>query len=207
MQTRVVKEIGDLPEAVASRVEPPEGFGLVLTGEVEVDGETVWHLRFERDADSRGVNLGGEHYSALVTPGGVLKGETLMDASLSEEISEGKLPDEEQAREVALRYLERVVPDLAESIELRWIAPHHEKVFITSEEVAGGLAVTVAGMKVKCKSKADGRYFWVIVGPGGRVITFERDVVWNAAGSMRQTEMWLHDLWLCHRGEASGPPS
>lgn len=55
-------------------------------------------------------------------------------------------------------------------------------------------------MKVKCKSKRDGRYFWVIVGPGGHVITFERDVVWNAAGSMRQTEMWLHDLWLVHRG-------
>lgn len=133
MQTRVVKEIGDLPEAVASRIEPPEGFGLLWAREVEVDGETVWHLRFERDADSGGVNLGGEHYGALVTPDGTLKGETLMDASLSEE----ELPSEDEAREVALRYLERVAPDLVESIEIRWIAPHYEKVLITSEEVAG----------------------------------------------------------------------
>jgi hypothetical protein len=55
-------------------------------------------------------------------------------------------------------------------------------------------------MKVKCRNTADGRWFWVIVGPGGQVITFERDVVWHTSLGMRCTEMWLHDLWLMHRG-------
>lgn len=187
-----------MPESAVSRIQPPEEFGCLWVQEVAVEGEPVYHLRFE-PSGSEGPSLCGEHYSALVTPDGTLKGETLMDARLSEEYSRAELPAEDEARETALRYLEEKAPDLAESVEFHWVAPHPEKVLLTSDEVTGGLAVTVTGMKVKCRNKTDGRWFWVIVGPENRVITFERDVVWNSEGSMRQTEMWLHDLWLANK--------
>jgi hypothetical protein len=198
METRVLQEVQGVPEAVIAQVQPPDSFGSLWVQEVTVDGELVYHLRFE-PTGTEAPALCGEHYSALVTPEGTLKGEMRMDASLSEELSPATLPTEDAARAVALRYLEEHAPDLAASIEVHWVAPHAEKILITCNEVAGGLAVTITGMKVKCRNMADGRWFWVIVGPGERVVTFERDIVWSSANGMRQTEMWLHDLWLVHR--------
>jgi hypothetical protein len=163
-----------------------------------VDDAPVYHLRFT-PPDIEHAVLGGEHYSALVTPTGTLKGETRMDARLSEERSQAALPTADDARAIAWRYLAERAPDLAAAGELHWVAPHAEKLLLTADEVAGGLTVTVTGMKVKCRNTPDGRWFWVIVGPGEQVITFERDVVWHTGLGMRRTEMWLHDLWLVQR--------
>jgi hypothetical protein len=188
-----------VPETIIAQTHPPDGFVLRWVQEVAVDGEPVAHLRFTPTGVEQPV-LGGEHYSALVTPMGMLKGETRMDARLAEEHSQAALPTADDARAIAWHYLAERAPDLAASGAVHWVAPHAEKVLLTADEVAGGLAVTVTGMKVKCRNTADGRWFWVIVGPGGQVITFERDVVWHTSLGMRRTEMWLHDLWLMHRG-------
>lgn len=199
MEAGIVQDVQEIPEKVAAQIQPPDHFKFRWMQEVTVDGKPVYHLRCE-PARSPVPALCGEHYSVLVTPEGQLQGEILMDATLAEEIALAGLPTEEAARAVALRYLRERAPDLVAPIEIHWVAAHAEKVLLTSNEVAGGLAVTVSGMKVKCRNKADGRWFWVIVGPGERVITFERDVVWNTKNSMRQSEMWLHDLWLVRRG-------
>lgn len=195
METQVAKNIEQVPEAVTSWVEAPEGYAFLWAQEVEMDTEKVWHLRFEPEG-SETTHLGGEHYSAVVTPEGNIKGTTLLQARLSEELAEVELPSEERAKEVALGRLHEVAPDLLDSIEVRWIAGHGEKLVITYDDVAGGLEVEITGLKVKCQNTADQSYFWVIVGSGEEVITFERDIVWDSAGSRRQSEMWLHDLWL-----------
>lgn len=198
METQVAKNIEQVPEAVTSRIEAPEGYAFLWAQEVEMDGERVWHLRFETEG-SETTHLGGEHYSAVVTPEGNIKGTILLEVRLSGELAEADLPSEERAQEVALSHLQKVAPDLLESMDVRWVAGHGEKLIITYNDVAGGLEAEITGMKVKCQNTADESYFWVIVGPGEAVITFERDVVWDLAGSRRQTEMWLHDLWLVQR--------
>jgi hypothetical protein len=197
-----MQDIERVPEKIVTNTQPPAGFTMHWIKQVTVDSEHVYHLRFT-PAEIETSALGGEHYSALVTPTGTLKGETRMDARLSEERSQATLPGEEDARAVAWRYLAEHAPDLTTSGEVYWVAPHAEKLLLTSDAVAGGLSVTVTGIKVKCRNTADRRWFWVIVGPGGQVITFERDVVWNTSLGMRRTEMWLHDLWLIHRGTIS----
>jgi hypothetical protein len=198
MSTAVLQDIVQVPEEIAAQTSPPDGFVLRWVQEVTLDGEPATLLRFT-PAGAERCTPGGEHYSALVTPAGILKGETRMDARLSEERTRVALPTEDDARAVALRYLAEHAPDLATSGEIHWVAPHAEKVLLTADEVPGGLAVTVTGLKVKCRNTADGRWFWIIVGPGGQVITFERDIVWNTSLGMRRTEMWLHDLWLVYR--------
>jgi hypothetical protein len=198
MTTTTLADIA-VPENIITQTHPPDGFVLRWMQQVSVDGEPVYRLRFTPEGMQQPV-LGGEHYSVLVTPAGMLKGETRMDACLAEERSQAALPTADDARAIAWRYLAERAPDLAASGAVHWVAPHAEKVLLTADEVAGGLAVTVTGMKVKCRNTADGRWFWVIVGPGGQVITFERDVVWHTSLGMRRTEMWLHDLWLMHRG-------
>lgn len=95
-----------------------------------------------------------------------------------------------------MRYLKVRAPDLVSTLHIHWVAAHSEKLLLTARDVAGGLAVTVTGMKVKCHNTSDDRWFWVIVGPGEQIITFERDIVWNTGRNLRQTELWLHDLWL-----------
>jgi hypothetical protein len=196
----VVHTLKRVPETVLATTSPPAGFTLRRVQQVSIDGAPAYHLRFV-PARITYPTLGGEHYSALVTPDGILKGETRMDARLSEERSQAPLPTEDEARASAWRYLAERAPDLAAAGEVHWVAPHAEKVLLTANAVAGGLSVTVTGMKVKCRNTADGRWFWVIVGPGEQIITFERDVVWNTSLGMRRTEMWLHDLWLIYRGE------
>jgi hypothetical protein len=58
-------------------------------------------------------------------------------------------------------------------------------------------------MKVKMHHD-NGLYGWVIVGSDGQVITFERDIAWDAGEGRRGTQMWLHDAWIAAY-EGAGP--
>lgn len=177
---------------VLNAVCPPEGYSRVLAQEGAMDGEPVWHLRYE-PAGTAGdrPNLGGEHYSAVVTPDGAIKGVTWLDRRFAE----GALPTPERAGEVAQGYLRAVAPDLLDRMEVRWVRPHEERIRVAGA-TAGSRELSVTGMKVKCRNGADKRFFWVIVGPGETVLTFERDIVWNSLRQKRETEQWLHDAWL-----------
>lgn len=195
----IINSTQQVPENIRAQLEPPEDFERCYTHKVSVDGVQVYHLRYQPLASAE-PTLCGEHYSAIVTPEGKIKGEMRMDARLSKERGGGDLPSEQAARQEALDYLNRKAPDLVDVHTVSWVAPHTEKVMLLSDEVPGGLSVTITGMKVKCHNTADGRWFWVIIGAGGQVVTFERDIVWHTMGSLRQTEMWLHDLWLVRTG-------
>lgn len=180
---------------VLNAVRPPEDYSRVLAQAAAMDGEPVWHLRYEpAGAAGDRPNLGGAHYSAVVTPEGTLKGVTWLDRRFAA----GALPTPERAREVAQGYLRAVAPDLLDRMEVRWVRPHEERIRVT-DATAGTREASVTGMKVKCRNGADKRFFWVIVGPGETVLTFERDIVWNSLRQKRETEQWLHDAWLADR--------
>jgi hypothetical protein len=190
-----VAERTDTPNrTVLNAVTPPEGYTRVLAQPVAMDDAPVWHLRFE-PAPTAGdrPNLGGEHFSAVVAPDGALKGVTWLDRRFAE----GALPEADRAQEIARNYLRSAAPDRIARMDVKWVRPHDEQIRIT--DAGHGRDVTVTGMKVKCRSTKDKRYFWVIVGPGDRVLTFERDIVWNTLRQKRQTEQWLHDAWLAEQ--------
>lgn len=193
--TAVRKAVDEPTWAVLNAVQPPEGYTQVLARKVEMDGEPVWHLRYEPTGTAgERPNLGAEHSSAVVTPAGRLKGATWLDRRFAE----GAPPAAECAREIAQDYLRGTAPDLLDRMEVRWIRTHHERIAV-ADGADGSRALTVTGMKVKCRNSEDKSCFWVIVGPGETVLTFERDIVWNSLRQQRETEQWLHDAWLAER--------
>jgi hypothetical protein len=138
---------------------------------------------------------GGEHVTTVIgADNGILYGCTRQIATRAE----GRLPDTDMAREIAFDLLNRVDADYALGLRELWIDRHDESVL-----TGAGDPATVAGVKVKT-GHDNGLYTWVIVGEHGRVITYERDVVWNSAESRRHTHMWLHDRWIAAH-DAGGP--
>lgn len=180
-----------LPVRLDARLRPPAGFEtLASVNPVTLDGAPAWHLRYER-SDGRNGGLGGEHYSMVLSPSGQLLGKTWFSAAQCH----GELPSVAQAQRIAHSYLEQQAPDLLPGMALQWVQPHDETLRTTAAD-GQPRQHTLTGMKVKCRNERDGRYFWVIVGPDGVVLTFERDIVWDFTRSLRQTEKWLHDSWL-----------
>lgn len=163
----------------------PSGFAKVSERAVTVDRNRAMLMRHER---SDGVNAGlmGEHVSFVLTPDGRLKGFTRMDRSLVG----APLPSRDAAQAAALEFMRVHAPDLVASHEVHWVERHDERVRTTSGDV------TVSGMKVKMRNRADRLWMWVIVGLDGQVVTFERDIVWITMPGRRGTEKWLHDAWV-----------
>jgi len=180
----------DALEAATDLVTVPSAYTLVDARRVTRDERPVWVFRHER-ADGRSTGLGGEHVSVVVDAETArLLGVTRMEARFAE----GALPDQATAQAVAEAFLAEAAPDLHGTLDVLWIEPHDETI------TADGDEAVVTGMKVKCRDPS-GTYAWVIVGPEAEIITFERDVVWNSDMSRRETEQWLHDDWLLHRGD------
>lgn len=173
---------------VLAALPVPTGYSNIEQGHVEVDGESALLIRMERK-DGRNAGLGGEHFSAVVTTSGKLKGFTRMDLALRN----GALPDQDEAHEIAMRFLSDHAADLLPRHEISFIAPHDEVIRANGESTA------LTGMKVKMRNRADGRWFWVIVGSDREVMAFERDIVWANLKGRRQTEKWLHDSWLAEQ--------
>lgn len=177
----------------------PPGFREVARQSVRVDGDSAEWVRWQAAAPAPApapapaktpVQLGGEHFSVVWATQGYLKG--FADMRLPE--SGAALPGQAAAQAAADAFLRTHAPDLLHSREVHWIKPHDETLH------RHGRAHTLAGMKVKMRNRQDGRWFWVIVGAGGRPIVFERDIVWLRFPGKRQTEQWLHDDWLAQRG-------
>ncbi|OHV76098.1 hypothetical protein LCM4573_14280 [Rhizobium sp. LCM 4573] len=190
-QTNILAAPQDISrrEAGFAALPLPPGYRQVGAGEVSVDGGEARLVRYER-ADGRNSGFGGEHFSTVTDPSGRLKGFTRMDLSLRE----GELPGEDEAQNIAMRFLGAHAPDLLPGLRISFIAPHEETV------QSAGRPVTLTGMKVKMRNMADGRWFWVIVGSDREVMVFERDIVWADLQGRRLTEMWLHDRWLEEHG-------
>lgn len=184
----------DPATAVAARFMPA-GYREVARRIVAVDGERAELVRHER-TDGRNAALGGEHFSTVVAADGRLKGFARMDLDLVG----GALPSKDETREIAMDFLRVAAPDLLPVLKISWIDRHDEPLRVARNGVTEDLTLT--GMKVKMRNRADGRWMWVIVGADRKVMVFERDIVWITFPGHRKTEKWLHDSWLVETGRA-----
>lgn len=175
-------------------LEIPAGWDIVDVRLERHDDRAVTVIRHQPD----GQRLGGPHASLVLDDTGTVLGFTRLEGGASDE-----LPDEEVAREAALGFLKRVAPDYAAGLTVEWVDQHDETITL-----ADGSTHTVSGVKVKLHHD-DGRYAWVVVGPDAQVLTYERDITWDAGQGRRGTQMWLHDSWIAaHEGTRAqpGPP-
>jgi hypothetical protein len=167
----------------------PAGYTEIARRAIAVDGERAELVRHTR-TDDRNTALGGEHFSTVIARSGRLKGFARMDLDLVG----GQLPSREETQAIAMDFLRVAAPELLPVLEISWIEPHDEPLRVTSNGRTENLTLT--GMKVKMRNKADGRWMWVIVGADRKVMVFERDIVWVTFPGHRKTEKWLHDAWL-----------
>lgn len=172
----------------------PDGYHRTARRVVTVDGEPAELVRYERE-DGRNAELGGEHFSTVVSEDGRLKGFARMDLDLVG----GALPSREESRKIAMEFLAEAAPDLPPVLKISWIEPHEEPLRVTRSGRIENLTLT--GMKVKMRNTADGRWMWVIIGADRKVMVFERDIVWITFPGHRGTEKWLHDSWLGEKGK------
>jgi hypothetical protein len=170
-------------------MELPEDWDIVAAREELHDDRPVQVIRHQPGD----YLLGAEHASVVIDEHGTVLGFTRLRA----EENDG-LIDAGEAEETALAFVERVAPDFADGASVAWVDRHDETV-----TDASGNEVVVSGMKVKMHHD-NGLYGWVIVGSDGQVITFERDIAWDAGEGRRGTQMWLHDAWIAAY-EGAGP--
>lgn len=167
------------------------GWAPVRVRDEHHDKRPVTVVRFQ----PAGYCLGGTHLSVVVDPSDTLLGYTCLTLQRP-----GVLPSTATAREIALRFLSSLDPAYTAELQELWIAQHDEAVI-----GADGTQHVVSGMKVKTRH-ARGLYAWVVVAPDGQVITYERDITWDAVTGRRATQMWLHDTWICaHDGLVPQP--
>ncbi|WP_210188008.1 hypothetical protein [Bosea sp. CRIB-10] len=171
----------------------PAGYAEMARRRVAVDGERAELVRYQR-SDGRNAVLGGEHFSTVIAADGRLKGFTRMDLDLAG----GQLPSREETRAIAMDFLRVAAPELLPAQEISWIEPHDEPLRVVRNGKTENLTLT--GMKVKMRNRADGRWMWVIVGADRKVMVFERDIVWVTLPGHRKTEKWLDDTWLAENG-------
>ncbi|PRY01018.1 hypothetical protein [Allonocardiopsis opalescens] len=146
-----------------------------------------------------GYRLGGPHRTVVVDDNAVLLGFTDLDPFAV--FPREPPPAETLAHDVAAAFLAGTDPGYAAALTVLWIDPHSE--IVTADD---GTEHKVTGMKVKTRH-AGGLYAWVVVGPRGRVLTYERDVRWDPVAGRRATQMWLHDSWIAaHDGDGPPPP-
>lgn len=145
------------------------------------------------------LRYGAEHATTVIgQDDGILYGYTRQVATSDI----GNLPSEDEATQIAYDFLEAIDPEYAAGLTLQWAEQHDEIVTDTD-----GTEHTVAGIKVK-NHHDNGLYAWVIVGEGGQIITYERDVTWNYEQARRSTAMWLHDAWItAHEGNGHELPT
>lgn len=193
----------DLPEPdmqTAQQLETAalEGTGLEIPEEwaivdvrTEHHDERAVHVIRHQPGDYR---LGGPHATVVLDQEGTILGFT----TLSEEGAGAALLDEEEAQKRAFDFIHTVAPDYLSGLSVNFVQQHDETV--TTDD---GAEVTVSGMKVKMHHE-NGLYAWVIVGPDGGVLTYERDIAWDSGEGRRGTQMWLHDSWIAAY-EGTGP--
>ncbi len=134
------------------------------------------------------LNFGGEHISFVYDRDKNLIAFTKILAKY--EKKEKTSLSKEEAKKIALDFLDKYSPNLLKNYKILWIKPHDE-VLRTNEK-----AITISGLKVKCQNLSDKKYFWLIVADNKEIITYESRVIWNFLKAKRMTQKWLHDSWL-----------
>ncbi|SQD78431.1 hypothetical protein [Moritella yayanosii] len=168
----------------------PSGFVPVYQADGSMDNTSVSLVRYQPQANSQ-LMLQQQHVSFVLDLQGKLMGFNRLIPDFS--MNAGTLPDPDESRVLAIEFLEKYAPDLVKDMDVKWIKPHDEIIYQNNKKM------TLTGMKVKCRNKSDGRYFWVVIAQDRSVMTFERDIVWDFFRAGRQTEKWLHDSWLTNK--------
>lgn len=169
----------------------PNGWEIVRIHQERHDTRDVTVIRHQPD----GYRLGAPHTSLVLDQNNTILGFTRL-----QETQNGQLPDNRSAEETTQRFLQQVAPAQLDGSSVDWINQHDEKVTLTD-----GTTATISGMKVKMHHD-NGLYSWVIVGPGGTIVTYEQDIAWESSQGRRGTQMWLHDSWIAaHQGTAPQP--
>lgn len=175
-------------ETALQLIHIPVDYTLIKVDYLEQqDATPVWLFRYEKAYTSSNNGLDGEHCSFVVDAlTHQLKSITYMIA----ELANGELLDSDDAYRVAISFLDKVAPELKQTLKLLSIKQHNETIIITTSQ--GQENITISGIKVKFLQKDSKTYTWVIIGSNGRVITFERDITWDEVMNRRLTEKWLH---------------
>lgn len=185
------------PALRGAGLEIPEGWAEADERTVLHGGEEVTVRRYQADGERV---LGESHLSVVLGEDGRLVGLTRLEAGAAGDPAD--LPSHEQAREAAYNWLARQDSEYLEGLTEQWVDRHDEVVVD-----ADGQETVIPGIKVKTRHE-DGRYAWVIVGVGTRIVTFERDITWDSAAQRRSTQMWLHDAWVAAvEGTGEQPPA
>ncbi|GHC94759.1 hypothetical protein GCM10007079_45550 [Nocardiopsis terrae] len=185
------------PALRGAGVELPEGWAEADERTALHDDEEVTVRRYQVDGERV---LGESHLSVVLGEDDRIVGVTLLDAGAAGDPDD--LPTHDQARETAYNWLARQDSDYLEGLTEQWV-DRHDEVVVDAE----GRERVIPGVKVKTRHD-DGRYAWVIVGAGARIVTFERDVTWDSSAQRRSTQMWLHDRWIAAvEGTGEHPPA
>ncbi|WP_426451942.1 YcdB/YcdC domain-containing protein [Paenibacillus sp. S-38] len=188
-EEKVEKEYSKALERALELLSIPEGYTLKDVQSQKQNKADVWVFRYEK-ASGQNNGLNGEHYSFVVDKNNnKILGFTWMD----EKFSTGELPSKEETKAIAKAFLDKVEPGMFAKLKNLWIDKHDEVIAVKDEKYNESVNLTISGMKYKCYLAEQDNYAWVIVGPGGNVITFEQGIIWNNG---RVTEKWLHDSWL-----------
>lgn len=164
----------------------PASFAVIATRRERHDEHSVTVIRAQR---RQPLHYGGAHVTTVLADDGTVYGYTRQ----IEGFGSDELPGRRDAERIAFDFLDELDPEHAAGLEVQWVDRHDETI-VGSD----GAPRSVSGMKVKTRHRS-GRYTWVVVGAGGRIVTYERDVTWDTARGRRRTGMWLHDRWITAR--------
>jgi hypothetical protein len=197
-ETSVKGHIANAQELIQKTVKIPLGYELTDMQMCKHDDLVIFCFRHTRK-DGVCDGLGGEHFSVSVDMDAT---RVLGTLHVDRRHTGTGLPDNDSAKETALRHLEAVAPDLLPRLELKWILPLREQPespprdspFPMRDE--HGTTRFVTGIRVKFFAADIKKWAWVIVGRNGEVVAFERDIIWNSVLGRRSTEAWLHDEYV-----------
>lgn len=179
----------------------PAHYELSFIREVMLDGQKVSWLRFKKKG-AKDI-LGGEHLSVIFDP---IKKSIKGMVHLDSEFAATDFPSEDESEKIAFEFLEKYAPDIANSVEIKWIQPLLECPLITAPHDEGFClksGVMIRGMRVKLFIHTTNLFGWILVGKAGQVIAFERDVIWDPIKKYRVTERWLRDTWLAEQNNVN----
>jgi len=185
-------------QLIQDRIAIPEGYEYRSSLLLNHDEIPVFVYRYEKQ-NGQNAGYGGEHFSVSVDLN-VTRIMGFMHVD-SQHCGPG-LPDEESAKETAVEALKVLAPDVGDAFEIKWVLslkekpekiPHELPFPYTDDQGNEHLAT---GMRVKLFFTETQSWGWVIVGRGGALVAFEREVTWNTIMNRRSTPAWLHDPFV-----------
>lgn len=165
-----------------------EDYNLVYSLKDRINDDIVYIYRFE-PGNPQTLNLHHAHITVIVDSSKKLKGFAWTDEKMS---GKNNL-DDNKCKQLALAFFKQHAPDLTK-ISFQWVDTQRIRIIDKNNDPK-----ELTGKWVKYKEVNSGHYLWVILAPDGRVMEFDRDIVWSFFRGGRVNELWLRDEWLGKR--------